>query len=217
MATMMEHQFRHGIHMRHGHRRGTVPRGQRARGAQHDEIRPHAIHRRRQAQRADMGVHGIGEIQPAERPARLHDLRRQRLLGRRHGGAERLRVGIEGQPGAHDGLPRDRVGVVVERQRKAEAVQQLRAQLALLRIHRADEHEARRVLVGHAIALHHVHTAGRHVEQLVHQRVRQQVDFIHIQHALVRARQQARREAHLALLQHVAQVQRAGQLLLAGA
>ena len=86
-----------------------------------------------------------------------------------------------------------RVGGVGERDGQAEAIEQLRTQLAFLRVHRAHQHEARGVLVRDAVALDHVDAAGGGVEQRIDQRIGQQVDLVDVQHALVRARQQAGR------------------------
>ena len=52
---------------------------------------------------------------------------------------------------------------------KSEAVQQLRAELSLLGIHRAHEDEARRVRERHSFTLDDVHAHGRSVEQHIHQ------------------------------------------------
>ncbi|MCY1493360.1 hypothetical protein D9M68_271960 [compost metagenome] len=130
---------------------------------------------------------------------------------------EALRVAVEGQPAAHDGLAGGAVDVRGEAHEQAEAVEQLRAQLALLRVHGADQGDARRMLVGDAVALDAVHAAGADVEQQVDQTVGEQVDLVDVQHAAVGARQQAGLEGDGAALQRGLQVQRAEQLLLAGA
>ena len=80
-----------------------------------------------------------------------------------------------------------------------EAVEQLRAQLALFRIHRADQHEAGLVTVRDAVALD-VHAAHRgRIQDHIDQMVVQQVDLVDVQHATVCAGQQARRERVFAI------------------
>ena len=127
------------------------------------------------------------------------------------------RVGLEVHPlpdhlGAHVDVAG---GVHVDGQ--AEPVQQLRPQLALFRVHGADQHEARLVAVRNAVAfdVHPAHRGG--VEQHVDQVVVQQVDLVDVQHAAVRAGQQARRERMLAVAQHALQIQRADHPVLGGA
>ena len=76
-------------------------------------------------------------------------------------GDDAARVGVEGEPAA-DGLGRVvLVAGAVDRRREAEAVEQLGAQLALLGVHRADEHEPGRVAVRDAVALDAVHARRR--------------------------------------------------------
>ena len=107
---------------------------------------------------------------------------RQALARRRNDGAQtgELRlvrgqqgcgVGLEGQPRAHDGAARGRVLRVGQGQRQAEAVEQLRAQFALLGVHGAHQHEARRVTLRDAVALNGVDAAGGCVQQRIDQRV----------------------------------------------
>ena len=90
---------------------------------------------------------------------------------------------------------------------ETEPVQQLRAQFALLRIHRADQHEPGLVRMGDAVAfdVHPPHRGG--VEQHVDQMIVQQVDLVDVEHAAVRAGQQARRKRVLTVAQHPLQVQ----------
>ena len=100
---------------------------------------------------------------------------------------------------------------------EAEPVQQLRAQLALFRVHGADQHETGLVAVRDAVAfdVHPAHRGG--VEQHVDQVVVQQVDLVDVQHAAVCAGQQSRREGVLTVAQHTLQVQRADHAVLGGA
>ena len=77
---------------------------------------------------------------------------------------------------------------------EAEAVEQLRAQLPLLRVAGADEHELRRMAQAQALALDGVDARGRHVEQEIHQVVLQQVDLVDVEEAAVGLGQQPRLE-----------------------
>ena len=79
-----------------------------------------------------------------------------------------------------------------------EAVEQLGAQLALLGVHRADEHEAGRVAVRDAVALDEVLAGGGDVEQHVDEVVGEQVDLVDVEHAAVGRGEQAGPERQLA-------------------
>ncbi len=100
---------------------------------------------------------------------------------------------------------------------EAEPVQQLRAQLALFRVHGADQHEAGLMAVRDAVAFDVDPAHRRGVEQHVDQMVVQEVDLVDVQHAAVRTGQQPRREGVLAVAQHTLQVQRADHPVLGGA
>ena len=206
--------------MRAGDRRRTVPRRQCARGAQHHQVGTQAVDAGLDAQRAHRFMHRIAIRQRRrvghQRPC-AHQRRRQLGFFLRMFRAKALRVGIEGQARAHDRLPLGCVLDVAQLHAQAEAVEQLRAQRALFRVHGADQHEARGMPVRDAVALHHVHAAGGRVEQRVDQCVGQQVDFVHVQHAAMRARQQAGRERERVAGQRLAQVERADQAFQARA
>jgi hypothetical protein len=73
---------------------------------------------------------------------------------------------------------------------QSEPVQQLRAQLALLGVHRADQHEARLVRVRDPVALD-VHPAHRRGVQHDVDEVVRQVDLVDVEHAAVGAGQQS--------------------------
>ncbi len=90
---------------------------------------------------------------------------------------------------------------------EAEPVEQLRAELALLGVHRADQHEPRRVGDRHALPFHRdpAHRGG--VQQGVHQVVGQQVHFVHIEQSAVRGGEQPRLEIGAAVAQRAFQIQ----------
>ncbi|MCY1537516.1 hypothetical protein D9M68_730130 [compost metagenome] len=141
--------------------------------------------------------------------ARTHQRRREFGFLLRMRRTKALRIGIEGQPCTHDGLALGRVLQVAQPHAQTEAVEQLRAQRALFRVHGAHEHEARGMPVRDAVALHHVDAAGRRVEQRVDERVGQQVDLVDVQHAAMRTRQQAGRELQFVAGQRLPEVERA--------
>ena len=122
---------------------------------------------------------------------------------------ERVRVGLIGHPRPDDLHPHVDITRRVHVNGQAEPVQQLRAQFALFGIHRADQHEPGLVRMRDAVALdvHASHRGG--VEEHIDQVVVQQVDLVDVEHAAVRAGQQARRKRVLAVAQHPLQVQRA--------
>ncbi len=93
--------------------------------------------------------------------------------------------------------------------RQAKAVEQLRAQVALLRIAAADEHESRRVTHAEAFTLDDVLAGGRDVEQQVDQVVLEQVHFVDVEEAAMGPRQQAGLEGLLALRQRTLEIERA--------
>lgn len=130
---------------------------------------------------------------------------------------EGLRVGIEGQPATDDLCPLGRRRLGIEAHVEAETVEQLRAQFALFRVHRADQHETRRMPVGNAIALDQVDAAGGDVEQQIHQVVRQQVNFVDVEHAAVGLGQHARGKPRATFAEGGVQVEAADDALLAGA
>ena len=98
-----------------------------------------------------------------------------------------------------------------------EPVEQLRAQLALLRVHRADQQEPGRVPHRDALALDVAGAQRRRVEQQVDQVVVQQVDLVDVEHAAVRGGEQAGLVGRDALGQRALEVERAGEPVVAGA
>src|SRR5699024_5343823 len=73
---------------------------------------------------------------------------------------------------------------------EAEAVEELRSQIALLGVHGADEDEAGVVSVGDAVALDAVEAAGGDVEEDVDEVLGEQVDLVDVEAALVRRGEQ---------------------------
>ena len=78
---------------------------------------------------------------------------------------------------------------------EAEAVEQLRPELALLGVHRADEDEARWMQERHTLALDDVDTHRRGVEQYIDDVVVQEVDLVDVEDVAVGLREDAGLEA----------------------
>ncbi|KJU75381.1 hypothetical protein N619_21875 [Ectopseudomonas oleovorans] len=126
-------------------------------------------------------------------------------------------AGIEGQTATHDLGAFGRLRLAIEGQVEAEAIEQLRAQLAFLDVHGADQHEVRGMPMGDTVTLDVVDPAGGGIEQQVDQMIGQQVDLIDIQHAAIGPGQQTRGKLRAALAQRCVQIQGADDALLAGA
>ena len=177
---MVQDSFGHRSICRGRHGSRLFERGQRTRGAQHDQIGAQAIHGSRNAQCADMRMHGVIESESRQRGTRGTDPLHLRRLLLCVGGAERLRIQIEAEPGLDDLLTHERIETILQFDHQSETVDQLRPQLAFLRIHRPNQHEARFMAVRDAVTLDRVHAARGRVEQCIDERIRQQIDFIDI-------------------------------------
>ena len=134
------------------------------------------------------------------------------LPGRR----KRLGVGIPGLTAAQhlgpDGGVLDAVDLDVE----ADAVGELRAQVALLGVHRPDQHEARRMRDRDALALDRVDAHRGCIEQDVGEVVVQQVDLVDVEDSAIGCRQEPGLERHRALAQRARHVDRARDAILSG-
>ena len=130
---------------------------------------------------------------------------------------EHVRVGLVGHPLPDDLHTHVDVARRVHVDGEAEPVQQLRSQFALLRVHRADEHEPGFVRMRDAVAFH-MHPSHRGgVEQHVDQMIVQQVDLVDVEDAAVGAGQQSGRKCVLAITQHPLQIQRPDHPVFGGA
>ena len=99
---------------------------------------------------------------------------------------------------------------------KSEAVEQLRSQLTLFRIHGPDEDEARRVAEGDAFSLDDVDAHRRRVKKDIDEMVVEQVDLVDVEDVAVRLGQHAGLEAPLAGAQRGLDVDRADDTVLGG-
>ena len=191
-----------------------LPRGVRGGGAGGDDVGAHAVHVEPGAHLGDLPQRPVGQPHPAEQLAGGDDPLAQGALPRGVGGGERGGVGLEGDAAADHLGPQVGVARRGHLDGEAEAVEQLRAELALLGVHGADQHEAGGVAHRDAVALDGdpAHRGG--VEELVHHVVVQQVDLVHVEQAAVRPREQAGLELGDALAQRPLQVQRSGDPVL---
>src|SRR5579885_649255 len=99
---------------------------------------------------------------------------------------------------------------------EAEAVGQLRAQFALLRVHGADQQEARRVAERNAFALNDIDAHRGSIKQHIDHIIVQQVDLINVEDAAISLCQHARLEASLSLAQRVFDIQRSYHAIFRG-
>jgi hypothetical protein len=119
------------------------------------------------------------------------------LLGLRLGvaGAEGLGILLPGFPALDDLDPVLDIADTGDVDAQTEAVEQLRSQLALLRVHGADQDEARRVPHRDALALDDVDPHRRRVEQDVDEVVVEEVDLVDVEDVAVGLGQHPRLEA----------------------
>jgi hypothetical protein len=180
-----------------------------------------------------VGAEAVGPLPGAAGAERLQDRLRHDHLGEQAlgpgdllafeaigglpAGAEPGRVGLEGQAAADDLGAVGRVGHRLDLDGQAEAVEQLGAEVPLLRVHRADQDEAGRVAERQALALDVVDAHGGGVQEQVDQVVAQQVDLVDVEDAAVGRGQQPRLEGAGAGGQGALEVQAADDAVLGGA
>ena len=209
-AAVHEREVRRAAHVLGVDLADAVERREHAGGARGHDVAAHPVD-------ADLGARAHDPVklargQPHGRQplARGDDRRRHVGIGGGEARAERDGIGLERQPAAHDLGARGGLGRCADLDAEPEAVEQLRAQLALLGVHRPDEQEARVVAHGHRVALDVADAHRGCVEQDVDEVVGQQVDLVDVEHAAVRAGEQAGLERALAG-QRAAEIQRAGE------
>ena len=194
--------------------RAAVPRGVGCGRAGGDDVGAHAVHVEARADPRDGGQRPLGEPDPAEDAAGGGDPLTQGALVVGVRGGEPGGVGLERDAAAHHLGPQFGVARRGHLHGETETVQQLRAELALLGIHGADQHETGGVLDRQAIALDGdaAHRGG--VEELVHHVVVEQIDLVHVEDPAVGASEQAGLEHGHAVGQRALQVQRPGDPVL---
>ena len=135
------------------------------------------------------------------------------LLGVR--GQEGVGVAVEGHP------PPDHLGAKLriarrgDLDREPEAVQQLRPQLALLGVHRADQHDPRGVRDRDTLALDGRPPHRRRIEQQVDEMIMEQVDLVDVEDAAVSGGEQPGLIGHVPGSQGLLQVERSDHPVLA--
>jgi hypothetical protein len=167
-------------------------------------------HGGRPAQRASGG--------PRRQPGAGRAMRSRTRLGRRRPSGSANAVGSAPRtPSGADHLrPLRWVARGPHLDGQPEPVEQLRPQLALLGVHRADQQEAGGVPDRDALALDVGRAERRRVEQQVDQVVVQQVDLVDVEHAAVGVGEQPGLVGAHALGQGALQVERADQPVLGG-
>jgi hypothetical protein len=170
----------------------TFPGGKGDRGLGEDDVRAHPVDVAGSADGGDLAQRRLRQPHRAEPGAGGRDPRRERLLGARPGRGEAGGVGLVGQPAAHHLGPDLDVAAGADLDGEPEAVQQLRAQLPLLRVHRPDQQEPGRVPDRHPVAFDVGDPERRRVEQQVDQMVVEQVHLIDVEQPAVRGGEQPR-------------------------
>ena len=197
-----------------GHAVAAVPGGVGDGGAGGDEVGPEPVDLERRADLGDEQQLGVAELDGADQRLRAGEAfadRGLRVGPRRH---ERLRVRVVRHPPPDDLGAQHRVPRGGDLDGQPEPVEQLRAELALLGVHGADEHEPGGVGDGDALALDRGPSGRRGVEQQVDQVVVQQVDLVDVEQPAVRGGQQAGGVDDVAGAERLAQVERADHAVL---
>ena len=177
---------------------GAVEGGEGAGGARADDVAAHPVDPELRAGGGDPQQLALGQPDGRQPRARVGDALCQRALLVRPARAERRRVLLVGEPAADDLGADRRVGGRADVDAKGEAVQELRAQIALLDVHGPDEDEAGVVLGRDRLALDARDRGRGGVEQRVDEVVGQQVDLVDVEDPLVGAGQQPGLEGLLA-------------------
>jgi hypothetical protein len=139
---MTQGKFGDGIHILLFDGRVATPGRMGAGGAQPDQVGAQAIDAGGETALGNPGQRLVVQGDAARR-SRAARQRSRNASGQWPTGRRRLRVAVERQAPANDLLARLGCRQAVEGDVQAKAVEQLRAQLALLRVHGADQHEAR--------------------------------------------------------------------------
>ncbi len=200
--------------VRLGDRLGSAPRDG---GARQHQVCAHAVDVEGRAQRGDPAQLGIREDHRVHPGAGDHDPCGEFGVGVGPPRGEPGRVGFERQAAAHHLGPGRHLARRGDVHGEAEPVQQLRAQLAFLRVHRSHQQERCRVRDRDAFALDVRAPHRRGIQQQVDEVVVQQVHLVDVEHAPVRGGEQAGLEGADSFGQGAFQVERADQPVLGGA
>ena len=135
------------------------------------------------------------------------------LLGVR--GQEGVGVAIEGHPATDHLGPELRITRRGDLDREPESVQQLRPQLALLGVHRADQHDPRGVRDRDTLALDGRPSHRRRIEQQVDEMIMEQVDLVDVEDAAVSGGEQPGLIGHVPGSQGLLQIEGSDHPVLA--
>ena len=152
----------------------------------HHDVRAMAVHPHRDGDVNDQRQHLGGYVHRRQHLPSLNDLLLQFRARPGPFRQESRRVGVVGDPPAHDLGSNRRLRIAAYFSRQPKPVQQLRPQVAFFRVHRADQDVFGRMPVLDPLTFDQVRARGRAVQQRVHQVVVQQVDFVYIQQPAVR-------------------------------
>ncbi len=187
-----------------------VQRGQGARGARGHDVAAHAVDAQGGAGGDDSLQLPLAQPDARQADACRGDACRERFLRSPPVGGEPLRVALEREAPPHDLGAQRGLARPAHLDAEPEAIQQLRPQLPLLHVHRADEEEAGSVHGRDRVPLHAGDARRGRVQQRVDEMVGQQVDLVDVEDALMGARQQPCLERPLAG-QRAAEVERPDQ------
>ncbi len=213
-AAVREGQLCGGAHVLGGDRGASGPGGQGHGGAGHHDVSAQPVHLERGADGGDLTERRVPEHDRGQQCAGCVDPDRELLLLLRPALGETVRIGVVGKSAADHLGPLGRLPGGGDLDGQAESVQQLRPQLALLRVHRPDQQEPRRVPHRDALPLDvgAAHRGG--VQQQVDQVVVEQVHLVDVEHAPVCGGEQPRLVGLDALGERPLQVQRADDPVL---
>ncbi len=190
------------------HLRTARPGGQRDGRPGHHDVRAQPVHLEGRADRGDLPQRGVGEDHPRQQLPGRDDPPGEGALLLRPPPGEAVRVGVVRQPPPHHLGPLLRLPGRGHLHREPEPVEQLRPQLALLRVHRPHQQEPRGMPDRHALPLD-VRAAHRgRVQQQIDQVVPEKIHLVHIEDPAMRGGQQPRLVRLHALAERPFQIQR---------
>lgn len=207
-----EHQVGHGGHLRAAGLRVAAQRRKRARCLSQRQLRAVPGSARDLRHLCDQLVRSGAQLHV--RAAGAPNIGAQALLR----GAEVLdegpRIALKVQAPAHDERPALQVRLARNVHTQPKAIDQLRAQRTLLRVHGAHQAKTRVHSRGEALALHQDPARRRGVKSQVRDVLVEEVHLVDVEDAAVSRREQARREHRRALLQGPLEVQAADHAIL---
>ena len=206
-TPVREREQRGDPDVRPEHLVAALPCGVRDRRTRDDEVGPQPVHVEGCADLGDLGERGVGEPHGGKGRTGLEDPLGQGRFGSGEAADEAGRVDVVRHPSAHHLGAQRRLAGRGHVDGEPEPVQQLRAELALLGVHGADEHEPRGVAERDAVALDRGAALGGGVEQQVDEVVLQQVDLVDVEHAAVGSGEQPGLVLGDPVREHLAEVQ----------